>query len=178
SGERSPRVTRPDGASQTSPTGAPSPTSANPAKGEAMGDRAENADASIVDAAEAIAGELETHGDPMAADLRSLVDEAKAADGDTKAAAVDPSAGLPVSREGTRRRLGDLAPPRDVERGVSAGVWGGDSVLAGKLDATRDTVETPCGTCRYVNKLRYRPPEDDVPQCQNPKPPVHPLALT
>jgi hypothetical protein len=138
-------------------------------------------DAQVLSAAETIRDELDTLVPVDAKTLGDALDEriAKAKDVPAveRSATVDEIVEMLTRREPTRRRLVQLVPIIDTERGVAAGVWAPDWTLAGRPVDDNELIKIICQTCRHENKLAFLPPADDPPQCQNPEGPSHPLKM-
>jgi hypothetical protein len=145
-----------------------------------MPDSTEAENARILSAAESILPDLPEllpeECDAVAAELAPMLEEAKAASGEEQADAVDGIVALLARFSATRLLLAAVLRAADTTRGVAPDLAAGDSVLAGRLGDVGDGVEVKCRTCGFVNKLSYRPPDDDLPQCQNSEPEPHELA--
>jgi hypothetical protein len=140
----------------------------------------DDADTRILNAALAIRSELGARapGDatPIRAALDDLLERAKSASGQERSEIVDEILYLLTAHEPTRMRLRELDEVRDTERGVTADVWSPDQILAGSILDDGQSIEITCQACGYINRLAFRPPTDDPPDCQNQASP-HPLLL-
>jgi hypothetical protein len=140
----------------------------------------DDADTRILNAALAIRSELGAlvPGDatPIRAALDDLLERAKSAFGQERSEIVDEILSLLTAHEPTRMRLRELDEVRDTERGAAADVWSPDQILAGSILDDGQLIEITCQACGYINRLAFRPPADDPPDCQNQASP-HPLVL-
>jgi hypothetical protein len=138
-------------------------------------------DAAVLEAAMTIRGELAALAPADAEALGAALDQhiarAEAASAAERPAVVDDIFGVLSGNEPTRKRLRQLMPDTDTERGVPEGVWAPDWMTAGHAMDDEELVEITCLKCQYINRLAFRPAEDDRPDCQNPKPPPHPLEM-
>jgi hypothetical protein len=141
----------------------------------------EEPDAQVLEAAIVIRTELVTlvpaEADSLGEQLDQLIARADTPEEDERAAALDTIVEVLVSREPTRARFDELYVVRDDPRGADADVWAGDGMLSGTTAENDDAVVVVCGTCGYANRLPFRPTPDDLPECENPAPPPHPLEL-
>lgn len=142
----------------------------------------EKEDADVVHAAEIIRGELEALAPDEAGALGAALDEhigrAKTAPASEIPVIVDDILDVLSTRESTRKRLEELAPFTDTDRGVAADTaWAPDWLTAGQAGDDKELQEIPCLKCGYVNKLAFRPPDDDRPVCQNAAVPSHLLEM-
>src|SRR5215831_10971327 len=121
---------------------------------------ADDVETQIMNAAVTIRGELvvlvPADADTLGAELDEHIARARAV----------PPAELPphldeiielLSRRGpTRKRLSELYPQIDRDRGA-ADVWAPDQMLAGTASDDKKLFSFTCKTCQYKNKLPYRP---------------------
>lgn len=108
----------------------------------------------------------------LAPKLDRLLAAAATDEGDARANAIDDLVVTLRDDAWADARLSQLMP--DQERTAPDWLYG---VLAGEEPGTSDLLELTCAACGYVNKLAYRPPEDDMPPCQNPDVDSHDLVL-
>ena len=133
--------------------------------------------------------------DELAPKLDKLLKAAADAEGDARSTAVDELITGLRDNNWARERLDDLTP--DSERlapdwtdGLLAGdptpapYYWPDGLQPGKNEDRSGPVRSglidfkcQAPNCGFANKLAYRPPEDDMPQCQNPGQPLHALVL-
>jgi hypothetical protein len=60
----------------------------------------------------------------------------------------------------------------------SVGGTSGGFTLGGRVSLnTTPLIRVTCATCGYINSLVYLPDDEDLPECQNPKPPKHQLSV-
>ena len=142
---------------------------------------ADDEDAAVLAAAMTIRKELAALVPADAAALGATLDQhiarAKKASAAERPAIVDDIVGVLSGREPTRKRFQQLMPVIDIDRGVPAGVWAPDWVPPGHAMDDEELVEIACLRCQYVNRLAFRPADDDRPDCQNPDPPSHRLEM-
>jgi hypothetical protein len=139
----------------------------------------EQPDLNLIQAAQVIHTELPqilaTDAPAFAAELQVMITAASELDGELRSEQVDRIVTYLSSSEPIRLRLAELVPAAADLRGVTG--WAPDLLLAGEQDDD-DQVRVTCSTCKYVNHLAYRPPEDAaMPVCQNKKVPEHPLGM-
>lgn len=145
-----------------------------------MADMADDADTQVLNAAITIRAELEALAPDDADALGGALDEqiarAQAAPAAERPVHLDQIIDILSSHERTRERLYELNPVIDTDRGAPD-FWAPDQMLAGEGVQDAKLFSIICQTCQYENKLPFRPPEDDPPDCQNPNRPPHPLKL-
>lgn len=111
--------------------------------------------------------------DAFAPELDDLIERAASRNGDERSMAIDALI-LGLRRDDwTREQLEQLTS--GGERGVT---WT-DGELAGEDRGQSPLLEFTCRAsgCGYTNKLAYRPPRGNMPECQNPDKPRHTLVL-
>ena len=112
--------------------------------------------------------------DKLAPKIDELLEAAKDTEGDDQVAAVDDLVVGLRRHKWTSRRLDELAVGGD-----RAAITWTDGQLSGERDGPSDLLEFACQApgCGFVNRLAFRPPNDDMPSCQNPKGAAHTLVL-
>lgn len=111
--------------------------------------------------------------DVLAPELDELIESAASREGDERSEAIDALI-LRLRRDDwTGKQLDQLTS--GGERGAT---WT-DGQLAGEDRSQSGLIEFTCRAsgCGYANKLAYRPPRGDMPECQNPAEPRHTLVL-
>ncbi len=152
---------------------------------------ADDADMQVLNAAITIRAELVAlvpdDADALGVALDEQIARAQAAPAAERPVYLDQIIEILSSHERTRERFYELNPVIDTDRGAPD-FWALDQTLAGEVYASDQTapgevvqgaklLSIICQTCQYVNKLPFRPPEDDLPDCQNPNRSPHPLKL-
>jgi hypothetical protein len=124
--------------------------------------------------------------DTLVPKLDQLIEGAASREGDERLKAIDVLVEGLRGDEWTRERLDELTSGGErgvnwtdgVLAGESAPTWT-DGVLAGDNLGQSGLLEFTCRApdCGYTNRLAYRPPRDEMPQCENPAEPRHALVL-
>ena len=151
---------------------------------------ADDADTQVLNAAITIRAELAAlmpaDADALGGALDEQIARARAAPAAERPVYLDQIIDILSSHERTRERFYELNPIIDTDRGAPdfwapdqtlAGVYASDETLAGKVVQGPKLLSFICQTCQYENKLSFRPPEDDLPDCQNPNRSPHLLKL-
>lgn len=112
--------------------------------------------------------------DELVPEIDKLLEAVTNTEGDEQVAAVDDLVVGLRRHRWTGRRLDEL-----VLGGERAAVTWTDGQLSGEKDGPSDLLEFKCQApdCGFINKLAFRPPDDDMPPCQNPKGAAHTLVL-
>jgi len=141
---------------------------------------ADDADTQVLNAAITIRAELVAlvpdDADALGGALDEQIARAQAAPAAERPVYLDQIIDILSSHERTRERLHELNPVTDTDRGAPD-FWVSDQLLAGEGVQEAKLLSIICQTCQYENKLPVRPPEDDLPDCQNPNRSRHTLKL-
>jgi hypothetical protein len=143
--------------------------------------QADDADARILNSAIQIRSELQqlvpAEAQEFGAELDVHIARVRTASAAKRPEYVDGLIGIITSRQPTRYRFQQLNRVVDTYRGAPD-VWAWDQTLAGETVDNNNKYKFICQTCNFENELAYIPPEDDLPECQNPDySPRHPLKL-
>ena len=142
----------------------------------------DDANARILNSAIQIRGELEqlvpAEAQTLGAELDVHIARVKTASATKRPEYLYGLIGIITSRQPTRNRFEQLNAVADTYGGAPD-VWAWYQTLAGESVKNSKEYKFICQTCKFENTLAYIPPEDDLPECQNPHySPRHPLKLS